>query len=121
VRGSRHADSEVCSRSRQWLRSAASTGSIVISRAGTPAWVTKAITTISPAMTDVCTSTFSPTVTASAPSPAPTTVPKLKNAWNSGRIVLPTCFSIAAPSTFIMTSTAPLPRPNSTSPPTTNA
>ena len=45
--------------------------------------------------------------------PAPMTVPKLKKAWNSGRIVLPVCFSIAAPSTFIITSTAPLPKPQS--------
>ncbi len=121
VRGSRHADSDVWSRSRQWRFSAASTGSIVICRAGTIAWVTNAMTAITTAMTDVCTRTLRPTATASAPRPAPITVPKLKNAWNSGRIVLPTCFSIAAPSTFIITSTAPLPSPNSTRPPTTNA
>ena len=47
-----------------------------------------------------------PSAIASTPSPAPMTVPKLKNAWKSGMIVLPDCFSIAAPSTFIITSTA---------------
>ena len=69
----------------------------------------------------VCAKTFRPHATARNPTAAPITVPKLKNAWNSGRIVLSNCFSIAAPSTFIITSSEPLPKPNMMSPAKTSA
>ena len=61
-----------------------------------------------------------PSADAAAATPAPATVPKLKKACMSGMSVLPISRSASAPSTFIITSTAPLPNPNSTSPITTS-
>ena len=60
-----------------------------------------------------------PRADAAAATPAPATVPKLKKACMSGISVLPISRSASAPSTFIITSTAPLPNPKSTSPITT--
>ena len=57
---------------------------------------------------------------ATAASPAPATVPKLKNACMSGITVLRSSRSASAPSTFIITSTAPLPKPNNARPITTS-
>ncbi len=61
-----------------------------------------------------------PRADAAAARPAPATVPKLKKACMSGMSVLPISRSASAPSTFIITSTAPLPNPNSASPITTS-
>src|SRR5664279_4118624 len=61
-----------------------------------------------------------PNCSAAAPIPAPTMVPKLNEAWNSGITVRPSARSLAAPSTFMATSQMPLPRPNSVNPMTTS-
>jgi hypothetical protein len=77
---------------------------------------TSAAAMTSAAMITMCTSTGMRASSASAPSPAPTIVPKLKKAWNTGMTVLPITRSLAAPDTFIATSVSPEPTPNSTSP-----
>ena len=51
-----------------------------------------------------CAAIEMPTNSASAPTAAPTTVPTLNAAWNSGITVRPSTRSLAAPSTFIATS-----------------
>ena len=60
-------------------------------------------------MTPKCTETERATADAAAASPAPATVPNEKKACMSGMTVLPISRSASAPSTFIITSTAPLP------------
>jgi hypothetical protein len=75
----------------------------------------------SAAMIAMCVSTGSFTNSASAPSPAPSIVPKLKKAWKIGITVLPSTRSFAAPETFMATSVRPEPAPNSTRPPKLSA
>ena len=67
-----------------------------------------------------CAVTGTCSATMTAPTPAPATVPMLHPAWNRGRIARPSSRSTAAPCTFIATSQAPLPKPNTNSPAATS-
>ncbi len=89
-------------------------------RRGTKRTATTTATAMSTAMIARCTETERAMADAAAASAAPATVPNEKNACMRGMTVLPISRSASAPSTFIMTSTVPLPKPKSARPMTTS-